>query len=203
MDLGAPQQGFSVARRRIRSRTLLERVSAASLGTRSPSSYRRKPARCQPIMVSGFTIRSTFFQPGQKRRSVIQNRRPNPVRGRRRDRFRFEDCELLSESDHVKRGVSARAKEHSDSTEETCEHIENEPLFVPPRGSQDTICWTHRKLIIKITTRSGDRHPLRMDELPPTGKNVSIESVKLPPSPNLNACAERFVRTIKNPARSG
>jgi transposase InsO family protein len=43
-----------------------------------------------------------------------------------------------------------------------------------------------------------DRDPLFTDEFLRTLKDVGVESVKLPPrSPNLNAHAERFVRSIK------
>jgi hypothetical protein len=43
-----------------------------------------------------------------------------------------------------------------------------------------------------------DRDPLYTQEFLTMLADVGIESVKLPPrSPNLNACAERFVRTIK------
>ena len=43
-----------------------------------------------------------------------------------------------------------------------------------------------------------DRDPLFTTEFLETLGNASVESVKLPPrSPNLNAYAERFVRTIK------
>ena len=43
-----------------------------------------------------------------------------------------------------------------------------------------------------------DRYPLFTDEFLRTLKDAGVESVKLPPrSPNLNAHAERFVRSIK------
>src|SRR5215472_4099443 len=43
-----------------------------------------------------------------------------------------------------------------------------------------------------------DRDPLFIDELLRTLKDAGVKSVKLPPrSPNLNAHAERFVRSIK------
>ena len=43
-----------------------------------------------------------------------------------------------------------------------------------------------------------DRDPLFTDEFLRTLKDADVESVKLPPrSPNLNAHAERFVRSIK------
>ena len=43
-----------------------------------------------------------------------------------------------------------------------------------------------------------DRDPLFADEFLRTLKDANVESVKLPPrSPNLNAHAERFVRSIK------
>jgi transposase InsO family protein len=43
-----------------------------------------------------------------------------------------------------------------------------------------------------------DRDPLFTDEFLRTLKDAGVESVKLPPrSPNLNAHAERFVRSIK------
>ena len=43
-----------------------------------------------------------------------------------------------------------------------------------------------------------DRDPLFTDEFLRTLKDVGVQSVKLPPrSPNLNAHAERFVRSIK------
>jgi hypothetical protein len=47
-------------------------------------------------------------------------------------------------------------------------------------------------------TEIHDRDPLFTDEFLRTLKDVGVESVKLPPrSPNLNAHAERFVRSIK------
>ena len=49
-----------------------------------------------------------------------------------------------------------------------------------------------------------DRDPLFTEEFLCTLKNAGVKSVKLPPrSPNLNAYAERFVRSIKHPAWSG
>src|SRR5215469_8112569 len=43
-----------------------------------------------------------------------------------------------------------------------------------------------------------DRDPLFTTEFPQIVKTAGVQSVKLPPcSPNLNAYAERFVRTIK------
>ena len=43
--------------------------------------------------------------------------------------FSFEDCELLSQSDHLQRGVGPRAKEDSDSAQESNNQIEHEPSF--------------------------------------------------------------------------
>jgi hypothetical protein len=49
-----------------------------------------------------------------------------------------------------------------------------------------------------------DRDPLFTHEFPSTLKDAGVQSVKLPPrSPNLNAYAERLVRSIKESVWSG
>ena len=91
--LGAPQIGFSLAKRRISSRTSSLILGLPLRRRDRQRQYNRKPARCQATTVSGLTIRSTSFQPDQKRRRRIQNSRSQEFKGGRgRFRFRTASC---------------------------------------------------------------------------------------------------------------
>src|SRR3712207_4669090 len=85
---GAPQPGFSCARRRIRSCTSLEIFGLPGRGRDLQRQYSRKPARCHAMTVSG-----------------------------------------LSQGEHLERVVSAGAKEHYDSAEESYKYIEHQRSF--------------------------------------------------------------------------
>ena len=70
---GAPQSGFSSANGRISPR-----ISSVTFGRRRrrrdrQRQYSRKPARCQLMAVSGFTITRTPLRRDQKRRNIVQN----------------------------------------------------------------------------------------------------------------------------------
>ncbi len=77
--------------------------------------------------MSGFTIKSTSFQPDQNRECDPEQAveriqaRPGP--------FSFEHGNLLSEHDNLKRRGGARAKEDSDGGDEYEEEIEHELSF--------------------------------------------------------------------------
>ena len=79
---GAPQVGFSTTIRKINSRTSF---GVGFLPTRVPTleisfQYKRKPARCQRITVSGVTTIRACFQPDQKRLTATQNSLSNGLR---------------------------------------------------------------------------------------------------------------------------
>jgi len=90
---GAPQRGFSNARRRISAR-----VSALTFGLPPDGrdfhfQNRRKPARCQRTTVSGFTITSTSDHRGQTCFTAVQNKRSKPCSaGRGRFRLKTATC---------------------------------------------------------------------------------------------------------------
>ena len=92
---GAPQVGFSTTIRKINSRTSF---GVGFLPTRVPTleisfQYKRKPARCQRITVSGATTIRACFQPDQKRLTATQNSLSNGLRhGLRRRRFNTASC---------------------------------------------------------------------------------------------------------------
>src|SRR5215471_12790870 len=106
--LGAPQSGFSSAKRRIRPR-----ISSVTLG-RPPCDrerqrqYSRKPARCQPTTVAGCTISSASAQRDQQRRSVVQNNLSSRVScGRGRLRLKTASC---CRNARISRAVSLRLR---------------------------------------------------------------------------------------------
>ncbi len=84
---GAPQVGFSVTMRKMRSRNSLL-VRTFFLHERRCREihfqYSLNPARCQRTTVSGWTIRSVCFHPGQNRRRMTQNSRSGTVKSRPR-----------------------------------------------------------------------------------------------------------------------
>src|SRR5437660_7558702 len=92
---GAPQVGFSTTIRKINSRTSF---GVGFLPTRVPTleisfQYKRKPARCQRITVSGATTIRACFQPDQKRLKATQNSLSNGLKhGLRRRRFNTASC---------------------------------------------------------------------------------------------------------------
>jgi len=76
MDPRAPQSGFSRLIRRIRSRTSRGTGGRPLLVRRDfQVPNRRKPFRCQPMTVSGFTMTSTSRQFGRSRESNTQSSR--------------------------------------------------------------------------------------------------------------------------------
>src|SRR6187399_1658721 len=61
--------------------------------SRSPARVQTKPAGCQPMTVSGFTITRRSVHRGQRRRSVVQNNRSKEFSGGRgRLRFSTATC---------------------------------------------------------------------------------------------------------------
>src|SRR3954447_11015578 len=79
MNVGRSPTGILVCQAADQITNLAREFRPASLGTRSPRQYSRKPARSQPITGIRLHDQEDVFQPGQKRRSVIQNRRSDPV----------------------------------------------------------------------------------------------------------------------------
>jgi hypothetical protein len=123
--LGAPQVGFSSARRRMSTR-----ISAVAFGL--PERARdchfqksRNPARCQPTTVSGFTATRTSAHRDQMQCRVIQISRSKRFnRGRGRFRLRRTSC---CRKARISRAVSFRAEENSDSSQESEDELEHEP----------------------------------------------------------------------------
>ena len=92
---GAPQVGFSTTIRKINSRTsfgvgfLPTRVLTLEVSFQ----YKRKPALCQRITVSGVTTIRACSQPDQNRLTATQNSLSNGLRhGLRRRRFNTTSC---------------------------------------------------------------------------------------------------------------
>jgi hypothetical protein len=110
--LGAPQVGFSSAKRRISTRT-----SAVVFG-RSPCARdrhfqkSRNPARCQRTTVSGFTMTSTSARQGQTRRKAAQNNRSMAFQPRS-GTFPMEHGKLLPEGEDFQSVVSPTAEEQA------------------------------------------------------------------------------------------
>ena len=110
---GAPQSGFSRLMRRMRSRTSRPTVGRPPLRRRDVQvQKRRKPLRCQPTTVSGFTMTSTWRQFGRIRERITHNSRSadrlfDPVVwGLRRRRFLW-----YSESRRADPGRGTRQRE--------------------------------------------------------------------------------------------
>src|SRR6185295_15606852 len=80
---GAPQSGFSSARRRIRPRTSSVIFGRPPRGRDRQRQYSRRPVRCQPTTVSGFTMTRTSAQREQMRRRVVQKSRSTEFKGGR------------------------------------------------------------------------------------------------------------------------
>jgi len=76
---GAPQVGFSAAKRRINSRR--PELIEGRLCADAQVQYLRKPARCHWITVSGFTKTSTSDHLAHSLRNVTQNSRSAQSRG--------------------------------------------------------------------------------------------------------------------------
>ena len=72
---GAPQPEFSCAKRRIRTRISSLILGRPPRGRDFQRQYSRKPARCQPTTVSGWTITSASFHRDQVTRKTVQKSR--------------------------------------------------------------------------------------------------------------------------------
>ena len=128
---GAPQVGFSPARRKIKARTsgLTRCLPPTGLARESHFQYNRKPARCQATTVFGVTSTSGRFQPDQSFRKITQNSLC-AVDSRRRGRrlCRASNCCL-----------SARFSRRRSSRER------NRPIIQPMRcRSAETIAKSYR-----------------------------------------------------------
>ena len=93
MNLRGSPARVSSARRRIRPRTSSGIADRPLPGRDRQRQYSRKPARCQPMTVSGFTMTRRSVHRGQRRRSVVQNSRSKEFNGGRgRLRFSTASC---------------------------------------------------------------------------------------------------------------
>src|SRR5713226_2130941 len=72
---GAPQSEFSAAMRRMRVRISSLTFGRPPRGRDRQRQYRRKPARCHPITVSGFTMTRTSDHRGHMCHRVVQKKR--------------------------------------------------------------------------------------------------------------------------------
>src|SRR5260221_3069233 len=123
---GAPQVGFSTTIRKINSRTSF---GVGFLPTRVPTpeisfQYKRKPARCQRITVSGVTTTRACFQPDQKRLTATQNSLSNGLRHRLpRRRFNAANCWLNARFSRSRLCRNAKeANQHSEAQENESKH---------------------------------------------------------------------------------
>jgi hypothetical protein len=90
---GAPQSEFSAAIRRMRVRISSLTVGRPPRGLDRQRQYRRKPARCHPTTVSGFTMTRTSDYRGHRYRRVVQkNRSRRFTEGRGRFRLSTLTC---------------------------------------------------------------------------------------------------------------
>src|SRR5260370_2083775 len=88
---GAPQSEFSVPTRRIRVRISSLTLGRPPLGRDRQRQYRRKPARCHPTTVFGFTMTRTSDHRGHMYLRLIQNKRSRRI-SKRRGRSRFSQA---------------------------------------------------------------------------------------------------------------
>ncbi len=91
--LGGPQSEFSAARRRMRVRNSGLTFGRPPCGRDRQLQCRRKPSRCQPTTVSGFTITRTSDHLGHRYRNAVQKKRWRlSWRRRRLQEQRLRDC---------------------------------------------------------------------------------------------------------------
>jgi hypothetical protein len=81
--------------------------------------YRRKPARCQPTTVSGFTIAKTLDQLGHRCRKAVQKNRSQRFKAGR-GRLRLSTATCCRKSEDFQGNLHATAEENTDSGEQ-CE----------------------------------------------------------------------------------
>jgi len=129
--LGAPQLGFSCAKRRISAR-----ISAVDFGLPPRARDRhlqksRNPFRCQPTTVCGFTTTRTSAQRDQIRRKAVQNSRSSGF-NRGRGCFRGEDFQ---------RGVTPTPEEYPDCRQEGYDEFEH-VLHLVTLCAQDHRPWS-------------------------------------------------------------
>jgi hypothetical protein len=92
-SFGAPQPEFSAAMRRTRVRISSLTLGRPPRGRDRQRQYRRKPARCHPTTVSGFTMTRTSDHRGHICRSVAQKKRSQRFsEGRGRLRLSTATC---------------------------------------------------------------------------------------------------------------
>ena len=110
MDPGSTPGGFSSAIDRIRWRSSWAIFGRPERRRESKRQYQRKPARCQPTTVSGFTTTSTLAHLDHQRRRPSQKRRSQRLtRGLGFLRLRTPTC--LPEGDELQSEVMSRAEE--------------------------------------------------------------------------------------------
>jgi hypothetical protein len=102
--------------------------------------YRRKPARCQPMMVSGFTMTRTSLQRDQKPRRDVQKSRSREF-NIGPGTFAFEHRDLLSEREDFKSRVGPTAEEDADHGEGGEDEFQHELTLVTQRN----VGWPRRR----------------------------------------------------------
>jgi len=138
---GAPQSGFSCAKRWIRPRISSLIFGLPPRGRDRQRQKRRKQARCQPTTVSGFTRTRTSGQRDQHWRSVVQKSRSQEFSFWPRP-FPFQHGDLLAEGKDFEGGIASTAKEDSDGDKEREDDFEHEAPFLTRRkaASPDRHC---------------------------------------------------------------
>ena len=147
--LGAPQLGFSCAKRRISAR-----ISAVDFGLPPRARDRhlqksRNPFRCQPTTVCGFTTTRTSAQRDQIRRKAVQNSRSNEFKGGR-GRFRLSTASCCRRA-RTSSAVSARLRKKTPTTAKRARIVS---------GKNRTY---KRSLASLLTANRGDRNSLISD----------------------------------------
>src|SRR5260370_15736288 len=122
---GAPQSEFSAATRRIRVRISSLTLGRPRLGRDRPRQYRRKPARCHPTTVFGFTMTRTSDHRGHMYRRLVQKKRSRRF-SKGRGPLSFQHGDLLPESENFERYLHASAEEDSDRSQQCEDQIEHE-----------------------------------------------------------------------------
>ena len=130
---GAPQSAFSIAMRRTRVRISSLTFGRPPRGRDRQRQYMRKPARCHPTTVSGFTMTRTSDHRGQMRRKSGPEEPVETVEGWSRP-FSFEDGNLLAKREYLKSGTGARANEDADCGHKCRNQVQHESTVLTSRN---------------------------------------------------------------------
>lgn len=129
---GAPQPEFSAAIQRTRARISLLTLSRPLRGYDRQGHYRRKPARCHPTIVSGFTMTRTSDHRGHICRRVVQKKRSRQF-SEGRGRFRLSTATCCRRAS-FKRGIRATVGEDADVIQQCGDQMKHESTVVTSRA---------------------------------------------------------------------